>query len=325
MTGLATLALTMAVCAPALAQNPAADYPSRPVTIVIPSPPGATSDRDARIWVQKLTAAFGGKPFVLDFKAGAGSIIGTNFVAKAAPDGHTLLNITSSYPVLAATHKDLPFDPGRDLTPVSLMLRRPTMLAVHPSMPVNNFAEFVAYAKANPGKVNFGTAGAGSISHIVGAWLQSGTNTKVTFVHYKGAAPNQTDLMAGRTQVSTMSLSVGVPFVKAGKLRAIAILSPERSRMLPGLKTVDEQGIPGFNYSTLTAILAPSATPAPIINKLSAEFAKITKAPDVIKTAALDGTVLVGSTPAAAKQYLDTEIARWRKLVYENDIQGEQF
>ncbi len=322
-TGAIATAITLLSCA-ALAQDPSAAYPSRPVTIIIPSPPGATSDRDARIWAQKLTQAFG-KPFVLDFKAGAGSTIGTNFVAKAAPDGYTLLNITSSFPVLAATYKDLPYDSIRDFAPVSLMLRRPTMLAVHPSLPVNTFPEYVAYARAHPGELNFGTAGGGSISHIVGAWLQSATDTKVTFVHYKGAAPNQLDLMAGRTQVTTMSLSVGVPFIKAGKLRAIAILSPERSALLPGMKTVAEQGTPDFNYSTLTAILAPAAVPAPIVNKLSAELARITKAPDIIAAAAEDGTVLVGSTPAAARQYLETEINRWRKLVRENDIQAEEF
>ena len=300
----------------------AQDYPNRAVTIIIPTPPGATSDRDARIWVPKLTQAFG-KPFVLDFKAGAGTTIGTNFVAKAAPDGHTLLIITSSFPVIAATYKNLPFDPIKDFVPVSLMLRRPTMLAVHPTFPANNFAEYVAYVKAHPGEVNFGTAGAGSISHIVGAWLQSATDTKVTFVHYKGAAPNQVDLMAGRVKVSTMSLSVGVPFIKSGKLRPIVILSPERSTLLPGLRTVAEQGTPDFNYSTLTAILASSAVPAAIVNRLSAELAKITRSPDVVATAEADGTVLVGSTPAQARTYLETEINRWRKLVKENDIEAE--
>jgi tripartite-type tricarboxylate transporter receptor subunit TctC len=300
----------------------AQDYPSRAVVIVIPSPPGATSDRDARLWTPKLTQAFG-KPFVLDFKAGAGTTIGTNFVAKAAPDGHTLLLVTSSFPVIAATYKDLPFDPVKDFAPVSLMLRRPTMLAAHPSFAASNFAEYVAYLKAHPGEVNFGTAGAGSISHIVGAWLQSATGTRVTFVHYKGAAPNQVDLMAGRVKVSTMSLSVGVPFIKAGKLRPIAILSPERSSMLPGVRTVAEQGTPDFNYSTLTAILAPAGVPAAIVSRLSAELAKITKSPDVVTIAEADGTVLVGSTPAQARSYLETEINRWRRLVKENDIQPE--
>ena len=319
---LATMA-SLLCCGSALAQSSAADYPSRPVVIIIPSPAGATSDRDARIWTKKLTESLG-KPFVLDFKSGAGTTIGTNFVAKAVPDGHTLLNITSAFTITAVTYKNLPYDPVRDFTPVALLLRRPTMLTVHPSLPVRSLDEYIAYARAHPGELNFGSSGAASNSHIIGAWLQSATNTKVTFIHYRGAAPMQLDLLAGRVNVAAMSITVGLPYIKAGKVRPIAILSPERSPLLPGMKTVAEQGTPDFDYSAWTGMLAPSGVPAAIINKLGAEFVKVSRSPDVIERFADDGTVLMNSTPVETRQYITAEINRWRRLVKEYDIRAEE-
>ena len=269
----ALAALSLCMAAGTAGAQSTANYPARPVTLVSPYTPGASTDKDGRVWVQKLQESLG-KPFVLDFKPGAASTIGTNFVARSSPDGYTLVIVTSAFTVIGAAFKDLPYDVQRDFAPVSLTLKRPAMLLVHPSLPVNNFEEYVAWTKANPTKLNFGTSGQGGIYHMVGAWLHSLINTKVTFVHYRSTAPMFVDFFAGRVQASPSSLFTGLPYVKSGKLKPVVIVSNERSSFLPGMKTVAEQGYPDFEYSAWEGILAPAATPAPIVNKLSGEFGK---------------------------------------------------
>ena len=303
------------------AQSAASAYPSRPVTIVSPYVPGAVTDKDGRVWAQKLTQALG-KAFVMDFKPGAGSTIGSNYVAKAAPDGHTLLIITSGFTVTAAMYKDLPYDPLKDLAPISLTAERPVTLLVHPGMPIKNFIEYIAYAKAHPGGLNFGTSGAGSILHMAGAWMHSATGTEVTFIHYKGSAPMLVDLVAGRVNVSPANIFNAMPFISSGKLRAIAIASAAPSALLPGIRTIAEQGVPGYGYSAWGGLLAPAGVPAPIINKLSSEIAKYVKEPDVIEKLTGDGTVLIGSTPEAFRQTLVAEITRWKSLAQQFNIKA---
>ena len=315
--------LALMAAGPAQAQDAASGYPARTVTFISPFVPGGTTDRGARLYAQKLQDSLG-KPFVLDFKPGAGSTVGTNYVAKAAPDGHTLLINSASYTIAAATYKDLPYDPVKDLAPVSLTLKRPAILMVHPSVPVTNFAEYIAYAKANPGKLNFGTSGAGGSYHIVGAWLHGVTSTQVTFVHYKGASQLFTDQVAGRVHVSPASIFNALPFVKSGKMRAIFTISSERSRLMPDLKTVAEQGIPDFDYSAWEGIFTASAVPQAIVNKLASEFGKIAKMPDVIDRFKDDGTIMVGSTAPEFRRHVVTEITRWKKIVQDNDIKASE-
>ncbi len=296
-------------------------YPSRPVVIINPFPGGAT-EIGARIYSQKLTESLG-KPFVVDYKPGGGSVIATNFVAKAPADGHTLLISSASFTISAATHPDLPYDPIKDIAPISLTLIKPAMLMVHPSLPVNNFEEYIAYAKANPDKLNFGTTGAGGSYHLVGAWLHSLTNTQVTFAHYKGTSALFADQMAGRIHVSPSSIFNGLPHIKSGKLRAIIILSKERSSQLPGMKTVAEQGIPEFDYSSWEGMFTGGAVPRSIVATLSSEFGKIAKMPDVIqKFSGTDGSLVVGSTSEQFRQHVATEIGRWRKIVKDNNIKA---
>ena len=305
-----------------LAQAGTSAYPSRPVTVISPNAPGAALERDGRFWSQKLTESLG-KPFVLDFKPGGTGTIGTNYVAKSAPDGYTLLIMTAGFTVSAVMQKDLPYDPIKDFAPVSMTLERPALLVVTASLPVNTYPEYIAYARDNPGMLNFGTSGAGGIHHIVGAWLHSATNTKVTFVHYKGTGPQTVDLLAGRGHVSIVSVGLGMGHLKAGKTRAIAMLSSERSPLFPNLKTVAEQGVPGFQYSAWNGFLAPAAVPPAIINKLAGEFARYAKDPEIIRQFAVDGTVPVGSSPAAFRQHLINEINHYRRTAQENDIKAE--
>jgi tripartite-type tricarboxylate transporter receptor subunit TctC len=315
ITGLATLSP-----ATSLAQS---DYPAKAVQVVIPYAPGGTTDVEARLYAQKLGDALG-KSFVLDFKPGAGSVFGSNLVAKAAPDGYTILMTTASIAVSPALVKDLPYDPAKDFASVSLMSKRATLLLMHPSNPFKTFPEYLAYAKANPGKINFGTSGAGGIIHLSGAWLSSLTNTQVTFVHYKGSGQMYTDLLAGRVHVTPVTFTTGLPYIRSGKLVPLVVTSAERSKLLD-MPTVAEQGVPGYEYPSWFGVLAPAGTPAPIVNRLSAELAKIARSPEVVKKLAeADGSFMVGSTPEQFRQMIVTETARWKKLVQDTGIKLEE-
>ncbi len=313
------IGLLCATAGIAQGQGAANTYPSKPVTIISAFVPGASTDMDGRVWGQKLQDSMG-KPFILDYKPGAGGTVGTNYVAKAAPDGYTWLITASSFSVNPATYTDLPYDPIRDFTPLTLLLKRPTVLLVHPSLPVKTFPEYIAHVKARPGELNMATSGAGAISHMVGAWLHSATNTKITFVHYKGAGPMFQDLIAGRTQVTVGSLFTTLPYIKPGKLRPIAILSADQSTLMPGMKTVAEQGVPSFDYSTWTGLLGPAAIPPAIISKLSTEISRLAKSPDMLARYADDGTLVVGSSPAEFRKFVVGEITRWKRLAQEFNI-----
>ncbi len=324
-TSLSILILACMTClqGQVLAQENPSAYPSRPVTMVIPYTPAGPVDVDTRVYSQRLSDAMG-KPFVLDYKPGAGSTIGTAYVAKAPPDGYTLLSVTSTLSTNPALYPNLNFDTARDLAPVSLMYTRAFVLLVHPDFPAKSWSEYVAHVRANPGRVNFGTSGAGGIYHIGGAWLHSEIKARVTYVHYKGANPVLMDTIAGRVDAIPSTVFNALPHIKAGKVRAIATLSITRSPLLPELRTVAEQGLAGFDYSSWGGILAPAGTPAPIISRLSGELAKIARTTDVIKRGEADGTVMVGSSPQAFRELLAAEIARWKTVVKDSAIVLEE-
>ena len=194
----------------------------------------------------------------------------------------------------------------------------------HPGLGVKNFAEYIAYAKAHPEGINFGTSGGGGILHIVGAWLHSATNTKVTFVHYKGSAPAYVDLLAGRLQASPTIMFIGIPLVKSGKVVAIANMGGERSKYMPDLRTIAEQGYPDFDYTSWSGYLAPARTPAAIVERLSAEFARAVKVPELVKRMDAEGAEMVGNTPVQFSRTVAIETVRWRKVVQENGIKLEE-
>ncbi len=305
------------------AQDPAEAFPSRPVQIVVPFTPGGATDIEARVYAQKLTEGMG-KSFVVDYKPGAGGSIGTGFVAKSAPDGHTLLVISSSFTVNPAFYKNLPYDPIKDFAAVSLMSKRVTVLIAHPSFPATTIREYLAYARANPGKINMAATGAGSIQHLAGAWLHSVTNTRVTFVQYKGTSPLNVDLVSGRVDVNASPFVNVMPLVKAGKLKILGILSDEASPLIPGAQVAAEQGATGYSYSSWLGVIAPRATPVAIVNKLSAELGRAARAPDVVQKFAPEGSTMVGSPPKVLQDLIATELERWRKIVQDNDIRLEE-
>lgn len=319
--------LTLLLGAAALASQFAwsQGFPNRPLTAIVPFTPGSIADVETRLYTPRLADGLG-RPVVVDYKAGAGGAIGANFVAKAAADGHTLLYGSPGftvYPAFFPTDK-LPYDPVRDFAAVSMITRRGTLLLAHPSLGVSNFREYLAYAKANPDAINFGTSGGGGILHIVGAWLHSSTSTRVTFVHYKGSAPMFVDMLAGRVTATATVFFVGLPHVKSGKLVPIVNLGQTRSKYMPDLVTAAEQGMPDFDYSSWSGFFTTAKTPQPIVDRLSAEFAKIAKAPDLIKKMDAEGAELVGSTASEFSKEIAVQTARWRKVVQENGIKLEQ-
>ena len=300
-------------------QEPVSAFPSKPVTFNLVGV-GGNTDAEVRMYAQKLTESLG-KPFIVDYKVGGGFIVGINFVRSAPPDGYNILVASSSVGILPVANKEY-YDPVvKELAPISLMSKQPYMLVVHSSLPVKSVAEYIAYAKAHPGELNFGTApGPGTFLHITGEWLASATNTNVTYVYYKGGPPLFQDLAAGRVNVSIAAIQPLIGFVKEGKLRPLAISSRERSKLLPDIAPLAEQGVPGFDAPIWNGFMTGGRTPAPIVNKLSAELAKVARNPEVVKKLSETDQIAIGSTPEEFKQVLLSDIARWTKLVQERGI-----
>ena len=297
-------------------------YPSRVVTVIAPYAPGAVTDAEGRLYTQKLSESFG-RQFVLDFKPGGGTTIGMAYVARSAPDGYTLMFAASTFPIVPLIYRNLPFDPARAFTPISLLSKRSTLFVAHPSLPVKSVAEYIAYAKARPGEINFSTAGLGGIQHLSGAWLNSLTGISTTFVHYKGGGPMQVDLVAGRVHATFLATLTSMPMVRSGKLRVLGVANLERSLLLPDMPTVVEQGVGEFEYSSWLGMLAPAETPPVIVNRLSVELSKIVKAPDLVQKFSGDG-ILIGSTPEQFRRHIAVEAERWRKLVNETGVRFEE-
>lgn len=298
--------------------QPADSYPSRVVTMIVPFAPGAATDIEGRLYSNKLREALG-QSFVLDYKPGGSMTVGMNYAVRQKPDGYTLLFVSASYSLVPLVFKNLAYDPIKNFEPISLLSKRSAIIAVAPTLPVANVKELVEYAKANPTKLNFATAGNGSIQHLTGLWLQSATGTRFTFIHYKAAGAGFPDLMAGRAHATPMTFQSGLPMVKSGKLKAIGVASLQRNALLPDLPTFHEQGVTDFEYSSWLGLLAPEKTPAAIVNKLHNELAKIVKLPDVVER--LGGeTTLMATPPAEFRRHVAAESARWVRLIKEFDI-----
>ena len=310
------------LCAPivALAQT---GYPQRAVKLVAPFPPGGTSDVLARVIAQKLGEGLG-QPVTVDNKPGAGGNIGHEMVAKALPDGYSLVLSNSSTllnnPYL---YKRLGFDPLTDFAPVSTVASAGQVLVVHPSVPVRNVAELTALAKSQPGKLNFGSGGKGIQSHISGEMYISAVGVNMVHVPYKGTIQAVTDLVAGQVQVVFSDMVPAMPQIKAGKVRALAVTSTERSAALPELPTMIEAGVPGFNAGVWWSILAPKGTPADIVNRLNAELAKVVKNPEVIDTYKRLGVNTEHSTPSQVLERVRAEGPMMIKILKDAGVEAE--
>ena len=303
----------------ALAQT----YPTKAVRMVVPFAAGAGSnDIMARLIAQKLSDSLG-QQFVVDNRPGASGIIGTDIVAKAQPDGYTVLMMSLTFTVNPSLFSKLPYDTVKDFTPVTLVASAPLMLVVHPSLPAKSVAEFIAYAKANPGRLNFGSGGPGTTPHLAGEMLKTMAGIEVTHIPYKGGAPALADLIGGQIQFMCENIPGTLPFAKAGKLRALAVTDLRRSPLLPDLPTLDETGLKGYQIVGWNGVFMPAGTPQAIVNKLHAEVVKALALPDVRERLATMGADGVGNTPQQFAAFIKAEIPKWARVVKDAGIKVE--
>jgi len=296
-----------------VAWSHAQDYPARPVRMIDPFSPGGSTDILARICAQKLTERLG-RPFLVENRGGGGGNIGAEAVAKSAPDGYTLLVAGVPQAIGMTLYRRLNYDLAKDLAPVTQIATFPSLLTVHPSLPVKNLKELIALARARPGELNFG-ANPGSPNHLASELIDSMAKVKMTFIGYKGAGPAVADAVAGQIQVVSAGLPTLIGYVKAGRLRPIAVTSLARSPLLPEVPTASESGLPGYNVTSWYGLFAPAATPAPIIDKLNVAVAALLKAPDVEQRLATMGAQAAPTTPAEFGQIVRSEVARWAPIV----------
>lgn len=308
---------------PAAQDRPASrDYPTKPVRIVVPQSPGASTDITARLVAQGLSEALR-QPVIVDNRPGSSGIAGTELVARAAPDGYTLMVVASSFSINPALGRKLPYDSIRDFTTVTQLSKFPNMLAAHPSAPVKTLQDVIALAKAKPGQLSYASAGLATGTHMTAELLKYMTGIELLHVPYKGGGPAMTAAMGGQTQL-IVSTSVGLlPHVRAGRLRAIALTSAKRSAAAPDIPTFAESGVPGYEHEPWNGMFGPARLPKPVLAKVNAEVGRILQSPDVKKAFERDGADVVGSTPEQFGAVLKSEIAKWTKVAKAAGIRLE--
>lgn len=312
--------LALACAAPAVH---AQTFPVKPVRFVVPFAPGGGTDRVARMLAQRLTESMG-QSFVVENRGGAGGVIGADLVAKSAPDGYTLV-LGSPGPMTINPNltAKMPYDTLRDFAPVSLATISPFVLTVHPSLPVRDLKEFIAFAKARPGQLNYGSGGNGSVAHLSTEYLKSTAQINLVHVPYKGSTPVLTDILAGQLQVMFDNLPVVQPHVRSGRLRLMGVGTQQRSSLIPDAPTIHEAGVPGYEASTAFGVMAPARTPPEIINRLSQEIQRILQTPDIKDRLAAQGLEAVGSTPQQYEAHVRAELAKYARIVKSAGIKIE--
>jgi tripartite-type tricarboxylate transporter receptor subunit TctC len=298
-----------------------AEYPERPIRMIVPFPPGGVTDVVARLIAERLAADLG-QQVIVENKAGAGSVIGSEAVAKSAPDGYTILLTTPAHTINAALRSAMPYDAEKDLAPISIVGRVPMLLVAHPSLPVGDFPGFVDYARKNPGKINVSHAGNGTLPHVTMELLMVKERMQVTNVPYRGAAPALADLVAGQVQAKLDTYTTSVQFIADKRLKALAVTSTKRLKQLPEVATISETvaGLEGYLWM---GIVAPSGTPPAILDKLAAAARRAVALPEVQARFDKDGVEPAGSTPAEFKAQIAREIAQWRELAKQVEIKIE--
>ena len=316
MAGIALAAA--ALCGPAQAQN----YPSKPITIVVPFAPGGATDIMARTLAERLNKRLG-QPVIVENKPGAGTMIASEHVARAQPDGHTVLLAASSLGIAPALYAKVNYDPVKDFTPISLVASVVHVLQVHPSIPVKNVAELIAWVKANPGKANYGSVGAGTSTHLESELFNTMAGVKMTHVPYKGSAPALMDLVGGNLQVMFDAWASSGPFVKDGKTRLLAVTTAQRSKLLPDVPTVAESGLPGYEAMPWLGFVAPAGTPAAAVNRFHAELMEVLKEPEVQDKFRALGLDIIGNTPQQFADFIKRDIVKWAKVVKDSGAKAD--
>jgi len=316
-------------CGPVRAQSPApassaqaAAYPNRPVKLIVPFAPGGFTDVVARILGNKLSQSLG-QQFVIENKAGAGSTIGTDFVAKAAPDGYTLLMVSSTHVISPWLYRNLGYDPVKSFAPVGRLVDSPYVLLVHPRVPAKNVQEFIALAKAQPEQIHYASSGNGSAQHLMGGLFAALTGAPIKHVPYKGSAGAANDLVAGIVESSFAGVPNALAQVPQGRLKALAVTTARRAPQLPDVPTLQEAGVPGYDASVWLALLAPAGTPPEIVTRLNGEITRLMAAPDTRKALFDAGVEPSPSTPQEMGSYLVQELERWGKVVKEAGVKIE--
>ncbi|HWH41018.1 MAG TPA: tripartite tricarboxylate transporter substrate binding protein [Usitatibacter sp.] len=291
------------------------DYPSKPIRFVVPYPAGGPLDTVARLLGQKVSESMK-QPIIVDNRPGAGGNIGADFVAKAAPDGYTILmGAVATHAINPTLYSHIPYDPMADFMPVTQVASTPNVLVVNPSLPAKNVREFIAYAKANPGKLNFGSGSTGSAGHLAGELFKTMAGVDMTHVPYKGAGPAMQDLVAGQIQLMFDNLASSLGQIRAGKVRALAVTTAKRTSLAPDLPTIAESGLPGFDINTWFGVFVPAKTPQPIVDRLHAEFTRALAMPDVRQKMVDLGAEPVGSTPAEFAALIRSEKDKYARVI----------
>lgn len=291
----------------------AESYPSRTVRVIVPSTPGGSVDALGRLVAQKLSASMG-QQFVVENRSGSGGVVGTEIVAKSTPDGHTLLMAYHSHVINPALYKKLPFDTIKDFAPITQVAVQPLLFNVHPSLPANGPRELINLAKARPGEILYGSAGAGSGGHLATEMFAYMGGVKLTHIPYKGASPALIDVISGNTQLMVATVIASMGHIKSGRLKGVGVTSAKRSAVLPNVPAISE-AIPGFEALVSYFFLAPAGTPNEVIQQLSAESIKALKAPDTVERLAANSAEPVANTPAETAKVIQSEMIKWGKIV----------
>ncbi len=305
---------------PAAAQQ--TSYPARPIRLIVPSSPGGGTDITARLVAPKLSEHLG-QQIVIENRAGAGTMIGSEVVARAAPDGYTLLMGISTLAINPAMYKKVPYDALRDFAPIAQVVSLPNILVSHPSLPVRNVKELVALAKARPQEINFASAGVGTSPHLSMELLLNLTGVRMVHVPYKGSGQGVVDVLAGHVSVMTPSILTGLPYAKDGRLRALGVTSAKRAAGAPDIPTIAEAGVPGYEATQWFGMLAPAGTPPDVVNRIHKELVRVLDDAQMRERFAADGAEPVGSTPEQFHAYIRAETAKWANVVKQAGIRPE--
>ena len=300
----------------------AQQFPAKPIRLIVPFAPGGATDYMARAIGQKMSESLG-QPVLVENKPGANAILGTDLVAKAAPDGHVLLLCAFGHATNPSLLPKLPYDTLKDLAPVTLLVTGPLLLVAHPSVPANNVKELIAYLKANPNKLNFASGGIGSSQHFAAELMMNMTGTKMTHVAYKGTAPAYVDLLSGTTSLMFDNMVTALPQVKAGKLKAIAVSGAQRASQAPEVPTVAESGLPGYETGIWHGFLTTGGAPRGSVERLNKEIVRAVNLPDVKAGFIERGLIPVGNTPEQFDIFIRSEMAKWSKIIREAGIKAE--
>jgi tripartite-type tricarboxylate transporter receptor subunit TctC len=317
LTLFAAMALVIALATAALAQ----DYPTKPVRLIIPFPPGGSNDVVGRMVATQLGERLG-KQVVVDNRGGAGGVLGTEVAAGAAPDGYTILVISLAYTVNPWLYK-LKYDPLKSFVPVAMLASGANVLSVHPSVPVNSVQELIALAKQKPGELNYASAGSGSFQHLGSELFKLMAGVDIVHVPFKGGGPAMIDVVGGHSQVLFSSLVQTGGHIRSGKLRALGVGSVARSPLFPELPTIAEAGVPGYEMANWWGIVAPVGTPQPIVDKLAREIGAVLSLPETQKLFAGEGAEVVQKTPAEFAAFIEAELAKWQRVVKDAKIKAE--